>query len=65
MKRGEQPRRLMTKVRKKFHRPTMEHTPKTVYDRQEFKLETQEIIEQECTCLRMNCVCGLEEEDEV
>ena len=46
-KRGDVPRRLMTKVRKRFHRPTREHTPKTVYDRNYLKRELEEIIEQE------------------
>jgi hypothetical protein len=58
MKRGVQPRRLMAKVRKKFHRPTMEHTPKTVYNRNENKRETQDMIGKECTCFRMECTCG-------
>lgn len=46
LKRGEVPRRLMTKVRKKFHRPTMEHTPKTVYDRITAKRELDRLIEE-------------------
>ena len=62
-KRGDQPRRLMTKVRRKFHRPTRAHTPKSVYDRNEAKREFQEIIEDECTCQRMVCICGVEEEE--
>lgn len=45
-KRGDVPRRLMTKVRKKFHRPTMEHTPKTVYDRNSAKRELERIVEE-------------------
>lgn len=54
------PRRMMTKVRKKFHRPTRAETPKNVYDRNEAKRELQEIIEEEfeCTCERMVCRCG-------
>lgn len=56
------PRRLMTKVRKKFHRPTRSEIPKNVYDRNEAKRELQEIIEEECTCLRMVCICGAEDD---
>jgi len=58
------PRRLMTKIRKKFHRPTSSETPKVVYDRNAAKRELQEIIEEECTCLRMVCECGVEDEYE-
>lgn len=60
------PRRLMTKVRKKFHKPTRSETPKVVYDRNEAKRELQEIIEEEyeCTCERMVCRCGDEDGDE-
>jgi hypothetical protein len=58
------PRRLMTKVRKKFHKPTRSETPKVVYDRNEAKRELQEIIDEECTCLRMECECGWEDDDE-
>lgn len=47
MKRGEQPRRLMTKVRKKFHRPTMEHVPKNIYNRDKAKRELQYILEED------------------
>lgn len=60
-KRGEKPRRLMTKVRRNVGKPTMIHTPKDYYDRNAFKRETEELIEKECTCLRMSCVCGAEE----
>lgn len=57
MKRGEKPRRLMTKIRRYVGRPTMTHMPKTVYNRSEYKRETEEIIDEECTCARMECVC--------
>ena len=57
MKRGEKPRRLMTKVRRNVGKPTMRHTPKTVYDRQEFKKETEELIDKECMCKRQECIC--------
>jgi len=53
----------MTKVRRQVGRPTMEHTPKNVYDRNDFKKETEEIIEDECVCIKMNCICKLGEED--
>ena len=61
MKRGDKPRRLMTKIRRKVGRPTMEHPPKTVYDRNDFKKEAKEIIEEECTCIKMSCICRKEE----
>lgn len=60
-KRGEKPRRLMTKVRRQVGRPTMRHNPKTVYNRSEAKRELQELIEEECTCIGMECTCGLRE----
>ncbi len=62
-KRGDKPRRLMTKVRRQVGKPTMRETPKNVYDRNDWKRETEEIIERECTCLRMVCVCDLEDEE--
>ncbi len=59
------PRRLMTKVRKKFHRPTRAINPKTIYNRNEAKKELLEIIDEECTCFRMVCECGAEDYDEL
>ena len=58
------PRRLMTKVRKKFHKPTRSETPKSVYNRNEAKKEFLEIIDEECICFRMVCECGAEDFDE-
>jgi hypothetical protein len=55
------PRRLMTKVRKKFHKPTRAINPNTIYNRNKEKRELQEIIDEECTCLRMVCECGAED----
>ena len=63
-KRGEKPRRLMTKIRRMVGRPTMEIIPKNIYDRNEWKRETEELIEAECTCLRMECICKMEDEDD-
>ena len=63
-KRGDKPRRFMTKVRLQVGKPTIKETPKSVYDRNEWKRETEEIIERACTCLRMVCVCDIEEEDD-
>lgn len=56
-KQGNTPRRFMTKVRKQVGKPTMSITPKNIYDRNEWKRETEELIEEECSCLRMECVC--------
>lgn len=61
MTKEDKPKRLITKVRRKVGKPTMKETPKSVYDRNDFKKETEEIIEEECTCLRMSCVCVKEE----
>ncbi len=44
-KRGDKPRRFMTKVRRHVGKPTMKETPKNVYDRNEWKRETEELIE--------------------
>jgi hypothetical protein len=54
----------MTKVRTRVHKPTRAETPKTVYDRNEAKRELQEIIDKECTCLRMVCECDWEDDYE-
>jgi len=43
-KRGDKPRRLMTKVRRQIGKPTMKETPKNIYDRNDWKRETEEII---------------------
>ncbi len=59
-KRGDKPRRFMFKVRRRVGKPTMKMTPKTVYDRNEWKRETEELIGEECTCLRMVCECERE-----
>lgn len=58
------PRRRITKVRTRVHKPTMAETPKTVYDRNAAKREFQEIIDEECTCQRMVCQCFHLWEDE-
>lgn len=51
------PRWLITKVRKKVHKPTIAHIPKTVYDRNEWKRETEKMIDEECTCKGKVCTC--------
>lgn len=60
-RRGDKPRRFMVKVRKQIGKPTMKITPKIVYDRNEWKRETEELIEDACTCLRMICECERED----
>ena len=57
----DKPKRLITKVRRNVGKPTMKQPPKNVYDRNDFKKETEEIIEDECTCIKMNCICRKEE----
>ncbi len=66
-KRGDKPRRLMTKVRRQVGKPTMRETPKSVYDRNEWKRETEQLIEvvhccihppgDGSTCAGGNCMC--------
>lgn len=62
-RKDEVPRRLMTKVRRQVGRETMRHKPKTIYNRNKVKQETLDIIDHECTCLRMVCECILWEEE--
>ncbi len=54
-KRGDKPRRLMTKVRRQVGKPTMRETPKNVYDRNDWKRETEELIEGEFPTMRRLC----------
>ncbi len=72
-KRGDKPRRLMTKVRRQVGKPTMREIPKSVYDRNDWKRETEELIKRELakdvvlccihppgdgsTCAGGNCMC--------
>jgi len=58
----DKPKRLITKVRRNVGKPTMKQIPKNVYDRNDFKKETEEIIEDECTCIKMDCICRKEDE---
>ena len=46
-KRGDKPRRLMTKVRRQVGKPTMEETPKNIYDRNIWKRETERTLTEE------------------
>jgi hypothetical protein len=42
----------------------MKETPKNVYDRNDWKRETEKLIDAVCTCERMHCVCNIEEEED-
>ena len=62
---SSKPRRLITKVRRYVGRSTLYHRPKNIYDRNAIKREMQDLIEEDCTCIGMECTCDLKEEEDV
>ena len=71
-KRGDKPRRFMTKVRKQIGKPTMIETPKSTYDRtydrNKWKRETEEILKNNWTtsvCPECKAIFNKDREDRV